>query len=117
MYKFSEIQYVRPDYQKEQEVLIKYKNKIRAASSYIEIRQLWLAMKESMQYVDYLEQYAYTCYLCGISFEFYKEEVRIQNIEYPQLAVLQNECDRVLLDSPYIKKFGAEFGDKIVNQL
>lgn len=117
MYKFLELNYARPDYKNEQEILLKYRDEIASASSYEEARYLWLSMKEFMQYVDYLEEYAYICYLCGISNRFYKEEVRMQNIEYPKLAALQNECDRVFLNSPYIKEFGLEFGDKIVNQL
>ena len=117
MHIFSELSYERPCYEKEQEVLINYKNEIMSASTYEEIRRVWLSMKESMQYIDYLEQLAYTRYLCGISNEFYKEEVRIQDIKYPQLAVLMKECDKAFLDSEYIAEFGLEFGDQIVNQL
>lgn len=117
MYKFSELNYSRPKYKEEQKKLMKYKEEIYSASSYEEIRHLWLSMKESMQYVDYFEQYAYTCFLCGISFEFYKDEVNIQDIVDPQLTVLQNECDKLFLDSPFIKDFALEFGDKIVNHL
>lgn len=111
MYKFSELSYETPHYEKEREDLINYKNEIMSASTYEEIRRVWFSMKESMQYVDYLEQLAYIRYLCGISNEFYKEEVRIQDIKYPQLAVLQKECDKVFLYSEYIDEFGLEFGD------
>ena len=117
MYKFSELKYERPHYENQREILINYKNELMSASSYQEIRRVWLSMKESMQYVDYMEQLSYTCYLCGISYEFNKEEVNIQDIKDPQLAVLQKECDKVLLDSEYITEFGLEFGDQIVNQL
>jgi M3 family oligoendopeptidase len=117
MYTFTGIKYLRPDYKKAQEVLLGYVRDIKAASSYEEIRQLWISMRESMQYIDYLEEYAYVCFLCGMSYEFYAEEVRIQNIEYPQLEAMQKECDTALLNSPYISEFELEFGHKIVNQL
>ena len=117
MRKFNEVNYIRPDYKEEKENLLKYKNKILNASCYTDIRQSWLSMKESMQYLEYIEEIALIRYLCGISNNFYKEEIRIQNIEDPQIAVLQNECDKLLLDSAYINEFCLEFGDQIVNQL
>lgn len=81
MSKFYELNYSRPDYKQAKENLIKYKNEILNASSYEEIRKAWLSMKEDMQYLEYIEEIAYIRYLCGISYDFYKEEVRIQNIE------------------------------------
>jgi hypothetical protein len=66
MYKFLDLNYERPVYKIEQEILLKYESEIRSASSYEEIRQLWISMKKSMEYTDYLEEYAYICYLCGI---------------------------------------------------
>jgi len=117
MYNFYDLDYSRPDYKKQQNTLLNLKKEIMTASSYDEIRQLWFSMKESMQYVDYLEEYAFICYLCGISYDFYKEEVRIQDTEYPQLSALQKECDTVFLNSPYLRAFGTEFGNKIVDQL
>ncbi|HEX2986314.1 MAG TPA: M3 family metallopeptidase [Caproiciproducens sp.] len=117
MYKYHELNYSRPDYQEEQKKLMKYKNKMSRASSCDEIRRLWISMKESAQYVRYMEQYAYTCFLNGISFDFMKDEIRIINTESQKLDSLQNDCDRILLNSPYIKKFSVEYGDVIVNNL
>lgn len=117
MYNFSVLCYERPPYEKEREALINYKNELMSASTYEELRRVWFSMKESMQYVDYMEQLAYIRYLCGISNEFYKDEVSIQDIEYPRLAILQKECDKVFLDSEYITEFGLEFGDQIVNEI
>lgn len=117
MNKFSEFSYTRPDYKQEKENLLKYKNKILNATSYEDIRQSWLSMKEVMQYLEYIEEIAFIRYLCGMSDEFYKEEVRIQNLEDPQIVVLQNECDKLLLNSSYIEDFRLEFGDKIVNHI
>jgi hypothetical protein len=117
MSKFFELNYARPDYKQEKENLIKFKNKIMGASSYEDIRKSWLSMKESMQYLDYVEEIAYIRYLCGTSYDLYNEEIRIQNMEGPQISELQNECDRLLLNSPFIKEFSLEYGDKIVNLL
>ncbi|HWT73513.1 MAG TPA: M3 family metallopeptidase [Mobilitalea sp.] len=117
MNKFNELSYIRPDYKQEKENLLKYKNMILNASSYADVRKSWLSMKEAMQYLEYIEETAFIRYLCGISNDFYKEEVRIHNIEDPQIAVLQNECDKLLLNSSYINEFRLEFGDKIINQL
>ncbi|QHQ62984.1 hypothetical protein Ana3638_21175 [Anaerocolumna sedimenticola] len=117
MNKFSEFSYTRPDYKQVKENLLKYRYKILNATSYEDIRQSWLSMKEVMQYLEYIEEIAFIRYLCGMSDEFYKEEVRIQNIEDPQIVVLQNECDKLLLNSSYIDHFRLEFGDKIVNHL
>ncbi len=46
MNKFKELSYTRPDYKQEKEKLLIYKNKILSASSYEDIRQSWLSMKE-----------------------------------------------------------------------
>ncbi len=72
---------------------------------------------EDMQYLEYIEEIAYIRYLCGVSYDFYEEEVRIQNVEDPQIAAIQNECDTLLINSPYAKEFELEFGYMIVNQL
>lgn len=117
MSKFYELKYLRPDYKQVKENLVKYKNEILNASSYENIRQAWLSMKEYMQCIEYIEEMAYIRYLCGISYEYYKEEVRIQNVEDPQIAAIQNECDKLLIYSPYAKEFELEFGHMIVHQL
>lgn len=117
MSKFYELNYSRPDYKQTKENLLKYKNEIFNASSYEDIRKAWLSMKEDMQYLEYIEEIAYIRYLCGVSYDFYKEEVRIQNVEDPQIAEIQNECDILLINSPYAKEFELEFGYMIVNQL
>lgn len=45
MKKFNKVHYIRLDYKQETENLLKYKNKILNATSYEDIRHLWLAMK------------------------------------------------------------------------
>lgn len=117
MSKFYEFRYARPDYQQERENLIKFKNEILGALTYEDIRQTWLSMKEDMQYLNYVEEIAYIRYLCSISYDLNKEEVRIQNMEGPHIFELQSECDRLLLNSPFIKELSLEFGDMIVNLL
>jgi hypothetical protein len=117
MNKFGEFEYTRPDYKQVKENLAKFKGRISGASSYEDIRQLWISMKESMQYLDYVEEIAYIRYLCGVTYDFYKEEVCNQDVEGPQIAALQNECDKLLLNSSYSKEFRQEFGDKIVDLL
>ena len=117
MYTFSGITYERPDYNKQKEILKKYKEEMISARSYVELRRLWLSMKETMEYVDFIEQYAFNCYLCGVSYKFYKEEVKIHDIEHPLLSSLKKDCDNIIIRSPYVEKFSNEFGGKIVAQL
>jgi hypothetical protein len=38
MYNFSELNYTRPDYEKEQKILLKYREEIASAASYEEVR-------------------------------------------------------------------------------
>lgn len=60
MEKYKEIKYTRPRYKTQLKKLEKYREQLSIASSYEEARSLWLSMKKSMQYIDFLEQYAYT---------------------------------------------------------
>ena len=117
MEKYKEIKYTRPRYKTQIKNLEKYREQLSIASSYEEARSLWLSMKKSMQYIDFLEQYAYTNFLCGYSFDFYSNEVNIQNMEYPKLVSLQKECDKIILNSPYVNDFSSEFGNKIIELL
>jgi hypothetical protein len=70
MEKFFELDYSRPEYKREKESLIKYHDEILTASSYKDIRKLWLSMKESMQHLEFKEEIAFIRFLCGISNEF-----------------------------------------------
>lgn len=117
MDKFSELKYVRPDYEKEKAVLLKYKDELAAVSTYQEFRNLWLSMNESLQYMEMLEEIGFIRHMMDTSNEFYQEEMRICNIEDPQIAVYKDACDKVVLSSPYISDFKSEFGEKIITQL
>ncbi|MFD1176442.1 M3 family metallopeptidase [Paenibacillus puldeungensis] len=117
MQKFTELNYICPDYEKEKASLLKSKEDMAAASSYEEIRDLWLSRKNTDQYLDMLTDLAYIRFLTDTSDSFYNNAVHIDSIEEPRIRLLRKECDDMLLDSPYIEEIRAEFGDKIIQDM
>lgn len=84
--RFSEWIYKRPDYEKVKESMAEYKTRIGSASSYDEMRKVWLDMKHSIEYFEYQEEIVYIRHLCGIDYENSLEEVKIQNSEEPYIC-------------------------------
>jgi hypothetical protein len=117
MQKFSELKYSSPDYDKEKAVLLKAKEDMTAASSYKIFRDLWLSRKNADEYLDMLIDFAHIRYLTNTSDPFYKHAVQIDFTEEPQINLLRQACDDVILDSPYLEDIKAEFGDKIIQDL
>ncbi|CAG7608463.1 hypothetical protein PAESOLCIP111_01066 [Paenibacillus solanacearum] len=117
MQKFSELQYISPDYEQQRAALLKSKEDMAAASSYETFRDLWISRKNADQYLYMLTDLAYIRYLTDTSDTFYKSAVHTDGMEEPQIKLLRKECDDVLLDSPYIKEITAEFGEKIIQDL
>ncbi|UVI27281.1 M3 family metallopeptidase [Paenibacillus spongiae] len=117
MQKFSELKYISPNYEVEKAVLLKYKEEMATASTYMKFRDSWLSRKNADQYLDMLTDLAYIRFLTDTSDTFYKNTVHTDSIEDPLIKLLRKECDDVLLDSPYMEEIAAEFGDKMIQDM
>lgn len=111
--RFSEWTYKRPDYVLVKRKLNEYKKQIQTASSYEELRSVWLGMKSEIEYLEYQEEIIYIRHLCGIDYAESLKEVKIQNAEEPEIYALRDECNMIVKNSQYANKLENEFGKQI----
>ncbi|MCH5272846.1 MAG: hypothetical protein J1E35_04170 [Lachnospiraceae bacterium] len=111
--RFSEWLYERPDYAAIKNNLADYKKRLLNAFSYEELRDVWLAVKAEVEYMEYKEEIIYIRHLCGINYEESLKEVEIQNLQDPEIYELRDECDLIVRNSPYAEKIKDEFGEMV----
>lgn len=111
--KFSQRIYERPDYEDIKKNLNIYRSRLLNASSYEEIRSVWLNMKKELEQMEYKEQIIYIRYLSGIDFAESMKEVELQNLNDPEIYAVRDECDLIVRNSIYAEDIEKEFGDMI----
>ena len=115
--KFSEWDYVRPDYPEVKKRINDCKSRMQRAASYQAFRDAWLDVKKEIEYMVYQEEIIYIRHLCGIDYQYSLEEVEIQNREEPLVYALRDECDRIAEASGYHCELEREFGKQIFAQI
>jgi hypothetical protein len=71
------------------------KDRIQNADSYQTFRDVWLEVKNEIEYMLFQEEIIYIRYLCGIDYSYSMEEVRMQGMEEPPVYALRDECDKM----------------------
>ena len=119
MKKFSEIEYVRPDMEAEQErskrriqkALKECQNHMRSCADFLWKKKTredaWATMAEVAQ----------VRYTVDTRDSFYEGEVQFWNETIPAIHLLIQKAEKVILESPFIKEFAEEFGEFFVKNM
>ena len=110
MKKFSEIEYVRPDMEAEQEKVRAYTKALKEAKSYEELRGLFMEEKTREDAWATMAEVAQVRYTVDTRDSFYEGEVQFWNETIPAIHLLIQKAEKVILESPFIKEFAEEFG-------
>lgn len=110
MERFSEILYVRPDMGKAAEEMEKYIEALKEASSYEEMRKLFLDQKEKEYKRSTMATIASIRNTIDTRDEFYEGEMNYLNEEGPKMGILAQKAEKVILESPFRKQWEEEFG-------
>lgn len=111
MKKFSEIEYVRPDMEAEQEKVRAYTKALKEAKSYEELRGLFMEEKTREDAWATMAEVAQVRYTVDTRDSFYEGEVQFWNETIPAIHLLIQKAEKVILESPFIKEFAEEFGE------
>ena len=117
MKKFSEIEYVRPDMEAEQEKVRAYTKALKEAKSYEELRGLFMEEKTREDAWATMAEVAQVRYTVDTRDSFYEGEVQFWNETIPAIHLLIQKAEKVILESPFIKVFAEEFGEFFVKNM
>lgn len=109
--KFSEMVYTRPDAEAVKARLGELTNKLRAAASYAEAREIFLTEEENAKDVMTMSTLASIRHSIDTRDTFYDEEMKFWNVFMPELQEYTQAWTMALLESPFRADFSAEFGD------
>ena len=117
MEKFSQLRYERPDMETAKKEMKIYIQALKEASSYDEMRRLFLEQKEKEYRQSTMETIASIRNTVDTNDEFYDGEMKYLNQEGPQLGLLCQEAEKVILDSPFRSQWEEEFGSYFIKRM
>ena len=117
MQKFSEIPYVRPDLTAYREALPAYVEQIRNATSWPELKALWLAQSDKRLEVMTARSIASIRNTVDTTDPYYEAEMRYFNTEMPAISLLEKQAEAALLASPFVGEFEQEFGSILIQNM
>ena len=94
-----------------------YIQALKEASSYDEMRRLFLEQKEKEYRQSTMETIASIRNTVDTNDEFYDGEMKYLNQEGPQLGLLCQEAEKVILDSPFRSQWEEEFGSYFIKRM
>lgn len=110
MQKFSELSYIRPDAEALKQSMRRYIEELKAASSYEEMRDLFLSQKTTAQEWQTMATIAHIRNTIDTNDTFYDEEMKFWHQENPQFMLLDQQAEKVILESQFYPQWEAEFG-------
>lgn len=110
MEKFSQMQYVRPDAEAIKASMRQYIEDLKQASSYEEMRSLFLSQADSAAKWRTMSSIAHIRNTVDTNDSFYEEEMKFWSEQNPQLMLLNREAEKVILNCPYRAQWEEEFG-------
>ena len=117
MEKFSQLVYERPDMETAKREMEDYIQALKKAASYEEMRKLFLEQKEKEYRQGTMETIASIRNTIDTNDEFYDGEMRYLNQEGPQLGILCQKAEKVILDSPFRDQWEEEFGSYFIKRM
>ena len=109
--KFSEMKYERPDAEQLKLELNGLTEKLKAAKSYVEAKELFLAHEKLNKHISTLANLAHIRHTIDTRNAFYDGEMKFWNKADPELEECNQAWTQAMLESPYRPEFAAEYGD------
>lgn len=109
--KFSEMKYERPDAEQLKAKLNGLTEKLKAAKSYDEAKELFLAHEKLNKHISTYANLAHIRHTIDTRDAFYDGEMKFWNKVDPELEECNQAWTQVMLESPYRPEFAAEYGD------
>ena len=110
MEKFSQIPYVRPDAEAVKASLKRTAEEMRKAESYEQMRDLYLAAQKELQGWETMNTVANIRNTVDTNDAFYEQEMQFLNEENPNLMLLVQEMEKVILECPWREQWEKEYG-------
>ena len=117
MQPFSQIPYVRPDFDAAEAALRRAADRVRAAGGYADLRAAYMDQEELLRQISTQESIASIRNTVDTTDPYYEEEMRVLNSRMPAIDLLSRQVDAAVLASPYLADFTAEFGDTLVKDM
>ena len=114
---FSEIKYVRPDFEKLTAEIKEYMTAFKKAASYEEARALYVENEKRIEAVSSMGSVAYVRNSLDTRDEFYQAEMNYLYEEDPKLSLVATEANELLLISPFKADFEREFGKDFIKSI
>lgn len=109
--KFSQMKYERPDAERLKAELNGLTEKLKAAKSYTEAKELFLAEEKLNKHISTLANLAHIRHTIDTRDAFYDGEMKFWNKVDPELEECQQGWTQAMLESPYRKDFAEEYGN------
>lgn len=110
MEKFSQIPYVRPDAEAVKASLKRTAEEMRKAESYEQMRDLYLEAQKELQGWETMNTVANIRNTVDTNDAFYEQEMQFLNEENPNLMLLVQEMEKVILECPWREQWEKEYG-------
>lgn len=117
MQKFSELPYRRPDMEAVKEALKRCAEEMKAAGTYEEMRDLFLAQKEAEPEWQTMSTIAHIRNTVDTRDAFYEGEMKYFYEEQPQIQLLWQSIERIILESPTRPEWEKEFGSFFIKNM
>ena len=112
--KFSEIQYVRPDFPKLAQGIKKFMSDFSMAKTYADARALYMHLCKELDDMGMMVTVAHIRSTLDTRDEFYQNEMTYFFEEDPKLELILKDANALLLASPFKADFEKEFGPDFI---
>ena len=109
-WKFSELEYVRPDFEQAKENLKSYIKKIREADSFTAALSAYTESEKEIDHLMMMYTLVYVRHTLDTSDKFYEEEHEVFNSQFPTFGPISVESGEALNESKYRDDFETKFG-------
>jgi len=107
---FDTIEYKRPDFEALEKLHIDLKNRLEAACTYAEVRDIIFAADEAMREPETMFTVAYVRNTLNTTDKFYEDEIAFLQERLPVATVTVNAYYQALVDSKFTAEIDEEFG-------
>lgn len=105
MEKFHDLEYKRPDFDKEEAAVKAYVEKLKTAQNAAQMKAVYQEEQRRSEEFATMQVLVYIRGTINTADKFYEEEQEIFNRRVPALMLLYQEADQVILQSPYREEF------------
>lgn len=117
MKKFTDLEYKRPDFEKEKQRIKDYIDALKQANCYETMRNLFLAEEKNSEPMRTMQTIASIRNTVNTNDTFYEAEMNAFHKEIGEFTLLSQEENAVILSSPYKADFEKEFGPLLIKKM